>query len=154
MVASSSTGESYANPIDLEDDDDVLVVGSRPRRRVRARRNLTPPNIADARSSQQLSNSETAAPAEERVKPFREMPPTGFAARRERALSQRLYVLARERRLSAAGTHEEELIEISGSTGKPYEVTISKLLKCSCPDHYIRRDLCKHIIYVSIFLLS
>ena len=45
----------------------------------------------------------------------------------------------------------EEVIELAGTTGNIYTVTITKLPSCTCPDA-TKGNQCKHIIYASITL--
>ncbi len=41
----------------------------------------------------------------------------------------------------------EEVVEMAGTTGNLYTVTINHLPTCTCPDH-LKGNMCKHIIYV------
>ena len=58
-----------------------------------------------------------------------------------------MFVLGRERK----GTDEalEETIEMAGSTGNIYHVSINKLPSCTCPDNR-KGNQCKHIVYVCL----
>jgi hypothetical protein len=62
-----------------------------------------------------------------------------------RATTQRFYVLSRTR----VGTPDcpEEKIELTGSTGNVYTVTISRLPSCDCP-HARKGNQCKHLVWV------
>ena len=59
-----------------------------------------------------------------------------------------MFVIDRTRQ----GTEEvpEEVVEMAGSTGNVYHVTISKLPHCTCPDN-AKGNQCKHIVYVCCF---
>lgn len=63
----------------------------------------------------------------------------------------RMYVISRIR----GGTEEtpEEVIEMAGSTGNIYTITINKKPNCTCPDNK-KGNQCKHIVYVCILFSS
>jgi hypothetical protein len=56
-----------------------------------------------------------------------------------------MFVLDRRRQ----GTEEEpeEVIEMAGSTGNIYHITVGRIPSCTCPDS-MKGNQCKHIIYV------
>lgn len=85
---------------------------------------------------------------EKRLKRFRAKAPITYLERLGRVKTQRMFLLDRNRSISEERTHEEEVFDIAGSTGNIYNVTISKVPTCSCPDA-ARGNQCKHIIYVS-----
>jgi hypothetical protein len=64
---------------------------------------------------------------------------------RQRAVSQRMFVIERKR----GGTTEvpEEHVDIAGTTGNIYTVSIRPLPDCTCP-HAQKGNQCKHIVYV------
>ncbi|KAK3363225.1 hypothetical protein B0T25DRAFT_32983 [Lasiosphaeria hispida] len=76
---------------------------------------------------------------------FRSQPPKAFAEIYSRATTQRFYVLSRTR----GGTSDcpSEEVEMTGSTGNIYTVTIDREPTCSCPMG-AQRQHCKHIVYV------
>ncbi|MCJ1388772.1 hypothetical protein MMC18_001622 [Xylographa bjoerkii] len=82
---------------------------------------------------------------EKRLKMFRKHPPQSYLEKLNRAAEQRMFVLDRVRQ----GTEEapEETIEMAGSTGNIYHVSINKLPSCTCPDNR-KGNQCKHIVYV------
>ncbi|KAF4538981.1 Ring finger domain protein [Lasiodiplodia theobromae] len=82
---------------------------------------------------------------------FRDKAPQSFNAVKERALTQRMFVIERSR----GGTDDcpEENVEIAGTTGNVYNVNISLLPSCTCP-HAAKGHQCKHIIYVLIRVLK
>ena len=53
------------------------------------------------------------------------------------------------------GTDEapEETIDMAGTTGNIYSITIGLVPSCTCPDHQ-KGNQCKHIIYVGLVLLE
>ncbi|KAJ4365220.1 hypothetical protein N0V83_008838 [Neocucurbitaria cava] len=90
-------------------------------------------------------------PEEKRLRRFRPNAPQSYLGVKERALTQRLTVLSRER----SGTDEvpREKVVIAGSTGNVYTVNISLTPSCDCP-HAEKGNQCKHIIYVMLRVLK
>ncbi|KAF1849902.1 uncharacterized protein K460DRAFT_360749 [Cucurbitaria berberidis CBS 394.84] len=95
------------------------------------------------------SNGDTTE--EKRLRRFRPHAPQSYLAVKERALTQRLTVLSRER----SGTDDApvETAIIAGSTGNVYTVTIGLVPSCDCP-HAKRGNQCKHIIYIMLRVLK
>jgi hypothetical protein len=89
-------------------------------------------------------------PDEKRLRRHRAKAPGTYLERLLRVRTQRMFLIDRTRTLSADGSHEEEVFDIAGSTGNVYQVTISKIPDCTCPDAS-KGNQCKHIIYVSVF---
>lgn len=87
-------------------------------------------------------------PGEKRLRKFREAPPKPFDDVYERALSQRFYVLGRQR--VGWGDDPEEIVELTGSTGNIYHVTIARQPSCTCP-HAVKGNQCKHVLFVSFW---
>ncbi|KAG9235048.1 hypothetical protein BJ875DRAFT_504274 [Amylocarpus encephaloides] len=90
---------------------------------------------------------------EKRLKRFREKAPLSYLERLSRVRTQRMFLIDRERSTSEDGGHEEERFDIAGTTGNVYQVTISKVPTCSCPDSS-KGNQCKHIIYVLVNVLK
>jgi hypothetical protein len=86
-------------------------------------------------------------PEEKRLKRFRQKPPKSYLDRLGRVKTQRMFLIDRNRTTSEDGTHEEEVFDLAGSTGNIYQITVSKVPKCTCPDAG-KGNQCKHIIYV------
>jgi uncharacterized Zn-finger protein len=106
-----------------------------------------PPHVTE-----KTSKCGSDAPVEEkRLRRFRVHPPGSYIAVKDRALTQRLTVLSRERH----GSDEvpEEKVLIAGSTGNVYTVNIGRIPECDCP-HANKGNQCKHIIYVLIRVLK
>jgi hypothetical protein len=84
---------------------------------------------------------------EKRLRRFRAKPPQSYLEIKNRALTQRLTILGRER----CGTDEVpgEMVKVAGTTGNVYTVQVGKIPRCSCP-HSKKGNQCKHIIYVSL----
>ncbi|EGZ76744.1 hypothetical protein NEUTE2DRAFT_51195 [Neurospora tetrasperma FGSC 2509] len=111
------------------------------------------PSVSDtkqvATSSKKSKKDELAlATDEKRLRRFRDKAPQAFAVIYERATTQRFFVLSRKRIPvwdSLEGFEEE--VEIAGSTGNIYTVTIARQPTCTCPMGE-KNEQCKHIIYV------
>lgn len=63
----------------------------------------------------------------------------------------RMFVISRRR--STNGHITEENVDIVGTTGNIYTVTISYEPSCTCPDA-MKGNQCKHIIYVRVRFYS
>jgi len=87
--------------------------------------------------------SKTEQP-EKRLKTFRPKAPQSFLQKLERAQTQRMIVIGRTR--SGSGSDLQETIDIVGTTGNIYTVTIGRLPSCTCPDH-LKGNECKHKVY-------
>ena len=85
--------------------------------------------------------------AERRLRVFRKMAPLSYLEKLERATSQRMFVIDRSR----GGTEDvpEETIDMAGTTGNIYSITISQMPRCTCPDNQ-KGHQCKHIVYVRL----
>ncbi|KAI2485624.1 RING finger domain containing protein [Pyrenophora tritici-repentis] len=95
---------------------------------------------------------DTDAPVEEkRTRVFRKRATESYLAVRERAFTQRLTVLSRER--CGSDTVPEEKVIIAGSTGNVYTVSIGLVPSCDCP-HARKGNQCKHIVYVILRVLK
>lgn len=82
---------------------------------------------------------------EKRMRIHRPRPPQDYLVIRERALTQRMYVLDRQQ--SDNSGIPTETVTIAGTTGNVYRVTIGRVPSCDCP--YARKgNQCKHIAYV------
>lgn len=79
--------------------------------------------------------------SEKRLRRFRAHPPGTFLQKLDRASTQRMIVLSRTRT-----TPLSEDIDIVGSTGNIYTVTISHVPTCTCPDSR-KGNECKHKVY-------
>ncbi|KAB5547144.1 SWIM zinc finger protein [Coniochaeta sp. 2T2.1] len=84
-------------------------------------------------------------PEEKRLRRHRPKPPQSFTEVYARATSQRFFVLSRTR--TGYGDEQEETVELAGSTGNIYTVTIARQPTCDCP-HAKAGNQCKHVLYV------
>ncbi|KAF2142595.1 uncharacterized protein K452DRAFT_270370 [Aplosporella prunicola CBS 121167] len=103
---------------------------------------------APAKKSNKAKNKSNE---EKRLRKFRSNPPISFIEIKDRALTQRMFVIDRTR----GGTDDcpEESIEIAGTTGNIYTVNIDQAPNCTCP-HAKKGNQCKHIVYVLIRVLK
>jgi hypothetical protein len=123
------------------------------------------PNIKGKKSSKTPhSNQSNQHNVEKRRRKFRSSPPRTYLEKLHRATTQRyvdkrlkiwrglelmqvsrMFVISRRR--SENGNITEENVDIVGTTGNIYTVTISYEPQCTCPDAR-KGNQCKHIIYV------
>jgi len=137
-----------------KDDDDPSFGFKSP---LKARK-TTAPEIIDLtgdsppQSPKKKSTRASSASAEEkRLRQFRVRAPQSYIVVKERALTQRLTVLSRER-----GGNDEvpsEIVKIAGSTGNVYTICIDRTPRCNCP-HAAKGNQCKHIVYVMLRVLK
>lgn len=70
-----------------------------------------------------------------------------FSTRKQRGINQKLYLIE-------TCAYDPVVLSrsyvIMGSTGNAYTVTISNIPKCTCPDHTLNNNRCKHIYFVLI----
>ncbi|KAK4608834.1 hypothetical protein CLAFUW4_14804 [Fulvia fulva] len=87
---------------------------------------------------------------EKRLKRWRDKAPQSYGEIRGRALTQRMFVVDRQRH-DATGegelAHPTEVVKLAGTTGNIYTITIDRLPSCDCP-HARKGNQCKHIVYV------
>jgi hypothetical protein len=104
-------------------------------------------NKKPAKSPQKKTKDEE----EKRLRRFRPRPPRSYLVVKERAMSQRLTVISRER----VGTDDapEEMVLMAGSTGNVYTQHIGHVPSCDCP-HAKKGNQCKHIVYVMLRVLK
>jgi hypothetical protein len=89
--------------------------------------------------------------SEKRLRRHRANPPASFRVRLQRAQTQRMIVLSRRRKSTVETPCEE--IDIVGSTGNIYTVTISHVPHCTCPDSQ-KGNECKHKVYALLTVLK
>ncbi|KAK4540845.1 hypothetical protein LTR36_008787 [Oleoguttula mirabilis] len=83
---------------------------------------------------------------EKRLRRWRTHAPTSYQEVRDRALTQRMFALDRQRDTSNPD-HPTETVSLAGTTGNVYTVVIDKVPSCDCP-HAKKGNQCKHIAYV------
>ena len=152
-------GETPEQPIDLTSPVQrgpkrkaTSLPGSPSRARTTARQSqnvmMSSPYARAAPQKTPLSKKrkKTESPGEKRLRAFRDHAPLSFGEVHARALSQRFFVLSRKRIENEGGM--EEHVELTGSTGNIYTVTIARRPNCTCP-HALKGNQCKHVLYVS-----
>jgi len=99
------------------------------------------------KKSTTLSSPLAPVAEEKRLKRFRSHPPKTFVEKYQRAITQRMFVVHRE----LTGTPEDPQMRINviGTTGNIYTVTMQRTPICNCPDGS-KGNHCKHIIYVLV----
>ena len=83
---------------------------------------------------------------EKRLRRFRSHSPQSYQEIRARALTQRMFVLDRERD-TPPDKPPTEIVSLAGTTGNVYTISIDRVPSCDCP-HAQKGNQCKHIIYV------
>lgn len=81
-----------------------------------------------------------------RLKRWRTHAPASYLEVKDRALTQRMFALDRQRDTSNPD-HPIETISLAGTTGNVYTIVIDKVPSCDCP-HARKGNQCKHIAYV------
>ncbi|KAJ9160555.1 SWIM zinc finger protein [Coniochaeta hoffmannii] len=103
-------------------------------------------DIAFPSKKQARTPSKKRNPDEEkRLRRYRAKAPQSFGEVYSRATSQRFFVLSRSR--TGRGDEQEETVELAGTTGNIYTVTIARQPHCDCP-HAKAGNQCKHVLYV------
>lgn len=148
--------ETYA-----DEDDDVALVEypSPPKKSKNSKNSKGACEVIDLTQdspkktpAKKRSKRDTDAPVQEkRARLFRKKAPQSYLAVKERALTQRLTVLSRER--SGKDDAPEEKIIVAGSTGNVYTISIGLVPSCDCP-HARKGNQCKHIVYVMLRVLK
>ncbi|KAF2155569.1 RING finger domain-containing protein [Myriangium duriaei CBS 260.36] len=97
--------------------------------------------------------------AEKRLSRFRAKAPQKFNDYYYRATTQRMIVLDRQRGAAVGCPHGDsdcpsETMDIAGSTGNVYRVTITHQPTCTCPNFVKGNPQCKHIIYGLVKVLK
>nr|XP_019042296.1 hypothetical protein I302_08898 [Kwoniella bestiolae CBS 10118]OCF21226.1 hypothetical protein I302_08898 [Kwoniella bestiolae CBS 10118] len=91
-------------------------------------------------------------PKKARMARLRDKCPKTIVDRYKRAISQRMFMIERER--LGEGHHQYEQFKVLGSTGNVYTINIGPIPRCDCPDNLKGNKPCKHIIFVFIKVLK
>ncbi|KAF2266588.1 hypothetical protein CC78DRAFT_577897 [Lojkania enalia] len=128
---------------DDDEDEEHEVLELRPRKKAPPKRRARVPVDSIGYDS---------AGQEVRKREFQQAPSEQYLRARIRAMEHGLVFLGRER--CDAPTYPAEKFEIQGITSN-YNVNIGLVNKCTCRDHAFRGSqyLCKHIIYVLLYVL-
>lgn len=150
-VASSNKRKRDASTFVISDDEDdkKATVESMKTTAREAKATASTPQKKTRTPTWKQKKPKVPSP-EKRLRPYRNRAPQTYQARYERALTQRMFLIGRHRttKTDDHGEYEEEVFDMAGTTGNVYQVTISKVPKCTCPDWRNNRSQCKHIIYV------
>jgi predicted nucleic acid-binding Zn finger protein len=101
------------------------------------------------------ASASTASPSKPRQQPekralrYRASCPAKLFERLERAETQRLYLVERNQTSEASCD-----FVVLGSTGNVYTVQIGEIPTCTCPDFVRKKDLCKHIMFVTLKVIG
>ncbi|KAH9819822.1 Ring finger domain [Teratosphaeria destructans] len=104
------------------------------------------PTDVDEDDGKPKKKAKNSKDEEKRLRRFRKHPPSTYLEVRDRALTQRMFVLDRERNSDNPG-HPIETISLAGSTGNVYTIIVDKVPSCNCP-HAKKGNQCKHIAYI------
>lgn len=90
---------------------------------------------------------------------FRKKMPLSYESTIMRATTQRMFVVDRSRHHNHDCPHltpdcTMETVDLAGTTGNIYTVTISHVPTCNCPNFLGGNPQCKHILYVLIKVLK
>jgi hypothetical protein len=105
--------------------------------------------VADPKSNLEDNKTSKKKPPkddERRLRRWRNHAPSSYLEVRDRALTQRMFVLDR-RRDTSNPDHPSETISLAGTTGNVYTIVVDKVPSCDCP-HARKGNQCKHIAYV------
>ena len=78
-----------------------------------------------------------------------------FDSRISRALSQRIYLID-SKKVDLPHDKRGFEFQIMGNSGKAYNIQFAEkgAVSCSCPDHAVSQNLCKHLIFSMIRVLE
>ncbi|EMD00094.1 hypothetical protein BAUCODRAFT_30550 [Baudoinia panamericana UAMH 10762] len=83
---------------------------------------------------------------EKRLRRWRKHAPSSYLEIRDRALTQRMFVLDRQRSTTNSD-YPTETISLAGTTGNVYTIVVDQVPSCDCP-HARKGNQCKHIAYI------
>ncbi|CAJ0827650.1 1534_t:CDS:10, partial [Entrophospora sp. SA101] len=102
----------------------------------------------DEKKRARLNEEKDKEPEEKRLAKFRPSCSMKVKERIERAMSQRMFLVDR----SEVNELHHEFV-VLGSVGNVYNIEISTLPKCNCPDFAVNGNFCKHILFVYLKVL-
>nr|CAG8536198.1 4169_t:CDS:2 [Entrophospora candida] len=102
----------------------------------------------DEKKRARLNEKKDKEPEEKRLAKFRPSCSMKVKERIERAMSQRMFLVDR----SEVNELHHEFV-VLGSVGNVYNIEISTLPKCNCPDFAVNGNFCKHILFVYLKVL-
>lgn len=140
--------------VDLSGDSQTSTAQKRKRTALNREATTNPspstPKKSKKATAPKTSKKETKSPekgddGEKRLRKHRSKPPGAYLEIRNRALTQRMYVIDRQRTNNA--DIPAETVTLVGSTGNIYTIVINAVPSCDCP-HAKKGNQCKHIAYV------
>lgn len=137
---------------DLQDEHQSPIKRLRKTKAVKEVPRVQAVENAPKKTKKKQGKGDSDAPSEEkRLRRHRARAPGSYLEVKNRALTQRLTVLSRER----CGTDEfpREQVVIAGSTGNVYTVRVGLIPSCDCP-HAQKGNQCKHIVYIMLRVLK
>ena len=117
---------------------------SKPDKSVAASKKRKAEAVEDEKPAKKSSAKKQKNGEEKRLKTFRAKAPQSFLLKLQRAQTQRMIVIGRKRSGKGMDLHED--IDIVGTTGNIYTVTIGRDPSCTCPD-FRKGNECKHKVY-------
>jgi SWIM zinc finger len=111
----------------------------------------SPPKKRTKKPKAPIANETPPASPERRPKRYRDRPPQSVLIKRDRVLSQRMFLIERSGRTDNA---LEEDFSVLGSTGNVYVVKIARVPTCTCPDFEKHQVACKHVLFVFLKVLK
>ncbi|KAK3624818.1 hypothetical protein LTR56_020783 [Elasticomyces elasticus] len=120
---------------------------------------------AHARMERAKSRVPKLAPGqtEKRLRAYVAEPDDKYRALEEKANTEKMFIIDRERASEedCHARHDDcpsEVLQIAGSQGNVYTVTISHIPTCDCPTNLFQRNgeqkICKHVVYVLLNVLK
>ncbi|KAK6427965.1 hypothetical protein LTR95_015899, partial [Oleoguttula sp. CCFEE 5521] len=101
---------------------------------------------ADEGTSPKTKRTKRDPDEEKRLRRWRKAAPGAYLEVKQRAMTQRMFALDRQRDMSNPD-HPIEIIKLAGTTGNVYEIRVDKIPSCSCPHAMRGGNQCKHIAY-------
>ncbi|KAM0706439.1 hypothetical protein Q7P35_005766 [Cladosporium inversicolor] len=106
----------------------------------------TPLHAAEDTGEKPKKKKKAKQDGEKRLRRWRAHAPSAYQEIRNRALTQRMFALDRQRSNDNL-EHPSETISLAGTTGNVYTIRIDKVPTCDCP--YAKKgNQCKHVVYV------
>ena len=148
----SSTKAVELQPLSNNKDDETLLVPPKNKAALQKPSTGEDNNTLPTAPEKKAAVKKTAKGEEKRLRQYRDKAPKTYLDRLARVITQRMFVISRTRTTSPStgkkGGGPTETIDLAGSTGNIYTITISREPRCTCPDNKMGKNQCKHIVYV------
>ncbi|OCF55713.1 hypothetical protein L486_06464 [Kwoniella mangroviensis CBS 10435] len=146
--SSTTVKTEPANPEAEEGPSQPVVEAGPSQFKVKAEKTKSPAKAKEKK----VKTEKVVDPKKARMARLREKCPKNIVDRYKRAISQRMFMIERER--VGEGNFQYEQFKVLGSTGNVYTVNIGTIPRCDCPDNLKGNKPCKHIIFVFIKVLK